>query len=41
MKLAHRIGLWLAAGVALAAVTMAYLNPHVMLDLADRVWSCF
>lgn len=32
---------WLAAGAALAAVFMAYLSPHVMVDLANRVWACF
>jgi hypothetical protein len=25
----------------LAAVFMAYLNPHLVVDLANRVWSCF
>lgn len=35
---------WLVAvGVvlALAAVFTAYLNPHLMVDLANAVWSCF
>lgn len=33
----------LAAGVAaaLAAVFAAYLQPGLMLDLANRLWSCF
>jgi hypothetical protein len=26
---------------ALAAVFMAYQNPHLAVDLANRVWSCF
>jgi hypothetical protein len=36
-----RLGLWAAVLAALAAVFMAYLNPHLTLDLANRVWSCF
>jgi len=33
----------IAVGVALAlaAVFAAYLNPHLMVDLANAVWSCF
>ncbi len=30
-----------AAAVLLAAVFSAYLNPHTVMDLATRVWSCF
>jgi len=34
--------LWGAAAAALlAAVFAAYLNPHTVMDLANRVWSCF
>ncbi len=29
------------AAAVLAAVFMAYLNPHTVVDLANRVWSCF
>jgi hypothetical protein len=29
------------AAVALAAVFMAYLDPELMVDLANRVWACF
>jgi hypothetical protein len=36
-----RLGAWLAALALLAAVFAAYLNPHLMVDLANRVWSCF
>ncbi|MBL8329850.1 MAG: hypothetical protein JNJ71_13455 [Rubrivivax sp.] len=36
-----RASLWVAAALALAAVFMAYLNPHLALDLATRVWACF
>jgi hypothetical protein len=33
--------LWLAAALVLAGVFAAYLGPHVAVDLANRVWSCF
>jgi hypothetical protein len=36
-----RAAAWLAAAAALAAVFMAYLNPHLAVDLANRVWACF
>lgn len=29
------------AGLALLAVFTAYLDPHLMADLANRVWACF
>lgn len=32
---------WAAALAALAAVFAAYLNPHLAVDLANRVWACF
>lgn len=32
---------WLAALLALGGVFMAYLNPHTIVDLANRVWACF
>jgi hypothetical protein len=32
---------WGAALVALAAVFAAYLHPGLVVDLANRVWSCF
>jgi hypothetical protein len=41
MKLTTKITAWLASAAALAAVFMAYLNPHVVVDLANRVWACF
>jgi hypothetical protein len=40
MKLG-RAAVWAAALAALALVFVAYLNPHVMVDLANRVWACF
>ena len=30
-----------AAAATLAAVFAASLNPHTVVDLATRVWSCF
>lgn len=38
---ALRVAAWAAIGAALAGVFAAYLNPHVVVDLANRVWSCF
>jgi len=37
----QRALLWAAVAVMLAAVFAAYLNPHMAVDLATRVWSCF
>ena len=36
-----RLLAWVAALAALGAVFMAYLNPHLVVDLANRVWACF
>jgi hypothetical protein len=41
MNTRRRIAWWSAALAALAAVFAAYLNPHLMVDLANRVWACF
>jgi hypothetical protein len=30
-----------SALLALLAVFTAYLDPHLMADLANRVWACF
>lgn len=30
-----------AGALALAAVFMAYLDPHLMRELASRAWACF
>lgn len=35
-----RRGLWLLAFLALAGVFCLYLNPHFMVDVAGRFWSC-
>ncbi len=32
---------WSAVAAALLAVFMAYLNPHRVVDLANRLWACF
>ena len=40
MNLKRALG-WVAAAAALAAVFAAYLNPHTVVDLANRVWACF
>jgi hypothetical protein len=32
---------WAAAVAVLAAVFASYLNPHMALDIANRVWACF
>ncbi len=32
---------WAAAAAALTGVFAAYLNPHLVVDLANRVWACF
>ena len=34
------LAVWALAALALAAVFAAYLDPHVVLDLAGRVWAC-
>ena len=41
MRPAARLGLWLAAGGVLVLVALAYLNPHLMVDLATQLWACF
>ena len=40
-RLVLRGAAWSGAVAALAAVFAAYLNPHLMVDLANRVWACF
>ena len=41
MNLKQRILVWAAAAAALAGTFALYLQPHFLVDLADRVWSCF
>jgi hypothetical protein len=38
---ASRLVLVGVIAAALALVFAAYMNPHVMVDLANRVWACF
>ena len=33
--------LWAAVCTALAVIFMAYLSPHMAVDIANRVWACF
>ena len=32
---------WALAAAALAAVFVAYQNPHLARDLAAQLWACF
>jgi hypothetical protein len=41
MKPALRLLAWTGVAAALAAVFAAYLNPHLVVDLANRAWACF
>lgn len=41
MTPAVRLAAWAAALVALTLVFSAYLSPHLVVDLANRVWACF
>ena len=36
-----RIALTALVLLVLAGVFAAYLSPHLVVDLANRVWSCF
>jgi hypothetical protein len=36
-----RLIAWLLALLALAAVFLSYLDPHLAVDLANHVWACF
>lgn len=37
----QRLLIWCAVLAVLAAVFVSYLNPHLVVDLANRVWACF
>ena len=41
MKPAVQVVAWAAVLSVLALVFTAYLSPHLVVDLASRVWSCF
>jgi hypothetical protein len=38
---AVRVAAWAAALCALMLVFWAYLDPHLVVDLAGRLWACF
>jgi hypothetical protein len=41
MRPAVRLAAWAGSLSVLALVFSAYLNPHLVVDLASRVWGCF
>jgi len=41
MRRGLRVGLGLLVALALSVVFLSYLNPHLAVDLANRVWACF
>ena len=41
MKPALRATVWAGVMATLALVFTAYLSPHLVVDLASRVWACF
>lgn len=41
MKPAVQVVAWAAVLSVLALVFSAYLSPHLVVDLASRMWACF
>ncbi len=41
MTRTRRALLWTTGAAVLALVFAAYLSPHLVVDLAARVWACF
>ncbi len=41
MTPARRLAAWASVLAVLAVVFTAYLSPHLVVDLASRVWACF
>lgn len=37
----RQLAVWVGVAAGLAAVFAAYQNPHLVVDLATRVWACF
>ena len=37
----RRMLAWTGAAALLALAFTAYLDPHTVMDLSNRVWSCF
>ena len=40
-SLAKHAAAWAAIALVLGSVFFAYLQPALLVDLANRVWSCF
>ena len=36
-----RVALGVLVAVSLGLTFLAYLNPHLAVDLANRLWACF
>ena len=41
MRFSVRLAAWAVAAAVLAVVAASYFDPHLMVDLANRVWACF
>jgi hypothetical protein len=41
MSSGSRIMVWAAVAAALALTFAAYLQPSMVVDLANRLWACF
>jgi len=41
MKPGHRLAWMAAAALACAAVFLSYLRPTLIVELGNRLWSCF
>lgn len=41
MKPGLRLLTGIGVAAVLAAVFAAYLSPHLVVDLANRIWACF
>jgi hypothetical protein len=37
----NRLAAWLGTAVVLGLVFLAYLQPEFVVDLGNRLWSCF
>lgn len=40
-RLWRKAAAWLLAAAVLGGVFLAYLDPHAMADLSNRLWGCF
>ena len=36
-----RLGIWVAAGIVMVLVFLAYLRPEMAFTLANQLWNCF